>query len=562
MSRHRLPDNANRDEFTGSATGPNTQSGGNYPNDSYGQTGAHPADSARVSESAISSTATTANVVGPGGEGDWGVVSNNAAGPGVVGEEGVDNQNAPGPAGSGDPDSGAGDEGLAAPARIRGGRRVRTQHTELEAMGSHSAKFLEKINAAKEQVLRPTTKNQVSGHKFLVRRAEHGLLFGDIRLLHDPWGARRKATIVGVVAGVLAMVAAGVVALINPEPDPGNAPLWQAETGELYVRVDELIHPVSNLVSARLILQEAVEATGASDQAIADSPRGLPIGLPLAPAGLSPQAPEGFLTVCSFDGMVNVRTDARITPLAPDQIILAGDWVLDAQGKHLLPAGFERDIILRRLGGEGTPAREIPAELVGTLTQGSDITANRPVPVAEQILVTADDEHWLLRDGAIRPLSQLQYDILADLGATLKPMHRWDVAKLPAAKPYELFLPEQAPTVVDAKHIEICRTADGGIGTLDPEQLFQDGLPLGERAIAQQFFRPQQADGALSFGLESAFNHWVLSDTGMVYSIPDAADIAALGIESFMPAEESIIRLLIPGPELSQAAALKTLVEP
>lgn len=39
----------------------------------------------------------------------------------------------------------------------------------------------------------PTTKAQVSGHKFLVRRLEHGLVFGDIRMIHDPLKRRRRA---------------------------------------------------------------------------------------------------------------------------------------------------------------------------------------------------------------------------------------------------------------------------------------------------------------------------------------------------------------------------------
>ena len=39
----------------------------------------------------------------------------------------------------------------------------------------------------------PTTKAQVSGHKFLRRRVEHGLVLGDIRMIHDPLARRRKA---------------------------------------------------------------------------------------------------------------------------------------------------------------------------------------------------------------------------------------------------------------------------------------------------------------------------------------------------------------------------------
>ena len=43
--------------------------------------------------------------------------------------------------------------------------------------------------------LLPTTRAQVSGHKFMRRRMEHGLIFGDIRMIHGPLASRRRATI-------------------------------------------------------------------------------------------------------------------------------------------------------------------------------------------------------------------------------------------------------------------------------------------------------------------------------------------------------------------------------
>ena len=45
--------------------------------------------------------------------------------------------------------------------------------------------------------LLPTTRAQVSGHQFMRRRMEHGLIFGDIRMIHDPLARRRKAMMFG-----------------------------------------------------------------------------------------------------------------------------------------------------------------------------------------------------------------------------------------------------------------------------------------------------------------------------------------------------------------------------
>ena len=100
----------------------------------------------------------------------------------------------------------------------------------------------------------PTTKAQVSGHKFLVRRMQHALVLGDISMIHDPLASRRRALIFGIVAVVLIALGSGLLAWLRPDPDPGQAELLSSEQGQLYVRVDDVVHPVANLASARLIL--------------------------------------------------------------------------------------------------------------------------------------------------------------------------------------------------------------------------------------------------------------------------------------------------------------------
>nr|WP_276848880.1 type VII secretion protein EccB [Corynebacterium pyruviciproducens] len=53
------------------------------------------------------------------------------------------------------------------------------------------------------KLLAPTTKPQVSGYKFLVRRAEHGLIFGDARMIHDPLARMRRSVALGAIACVI-----------------------------------------------------------------------------------------------------------------------------------------------------------------------------------------------------------------------------------------------------------------------------------------------------------------------------------------------------------------------
>ena len=79
----------------------------------------------------------------------------------------------------------------------------------------------------------PTTKAQVSGHKFLRRRVEHGLVLGDIRMIHDPLARRRKALLFGGVGVAFLAVGSGMLAWLQPSPQPGDAPIVRSEQGQL-----------------------------------------------------------------------------------------------------------------------------------------------------------------------------------------------------------------------------------------------------------------------------------------------------------------------------------------
>ena len=60
-------------------------------------------------------------------------------------------------------------------------------------------------------ILAPTTKPQVSGYKFLVRRAEHALIFADARMIHDPLARLRRSLVLGLIACALFALGAGAV---------------------------------------------------------------------------------------------------------------------------------------------------------------------------------------------------------------------------------------------------------------------------------------------------------------------------------------------------------------
>ena len=140
----------------------------------------------------------------------------------------------------------------------------------------------------------PTTKAQVSGHKFLRRRVEHGLVLGDIRMIHDPLARRRKALLFGGVGVAFLAVGSGMLAWLQPSPQPGDAPIVRSEQGQLFVDVNDTYHPVFNLASARIIAGQAAEAQTIGDEHLQEALLGSPVGISDAPgylaaAGETPQ---------------------------------------------------------------------------------------------------------------------------------------------------------------------------------------------------------------------------------------------------------------------------------
>ena len=136
--------------------------------------------------------------------------------------------------------------------------------------------------------LLPTTRSQVSGHRFMRRRVEHGLIYGDIRMIHDPLAARRRSAIFGMVAVALIAAGSGLFAWLRPNQDPGAAAILRANDGAMYVRVGEVVHPVTNLTSARLIAGSAEEPQRVGEERLTEMPRGVPLGIATAPAMFAP----------------------------------------------------------------------------------------------------------------------------------------------------------------------------------------------------------------------------------------------------------------------------------
>lgn len=150
-------------------------------------------------------------------------------------------------------------------------------------------------------VRQPTTRLQVSGYRFLVRRMEHALLRGDIRMLHDPMRAQSLSFVVGCVLAAVLVGVCAILAFLRPAAALGDAAIVIArDSGALYVRVDDTLHPVPNLASARLITGTSAGPEVVSTAEIAKAKRGPLLGIPGAPAAIAKPLTdnESAWTVC------------------------------------------------------------------------------------------------------------------------------------------------------------------------------------------------------------------------------------------------------------------------
>lgn len=399
------------------------------------------------------------------------------------------------------------------------------------------------------QTVLPTTRAQVSGHRFLRRRVEHGLVFGDIRMIHDPLAARARAMLFGVVAVVMISLGAGLLAWLRPAADPGEAPIVQTADGALFVLIDARVHPVTNLASARLVAASPEEPARIGDEVLAGLERGVPVGIHPAPLVLGGESGAADWSVCAHD-VVTVAVGEHTNPLGGHRGVLAvgagSDWLLTYDGRHQLPGQHtpEGRIIRRALGVTAdTPRWEPPVEVLNAVTERDPVL----LPELPAEILDTGTARWALLPDGVAPLTGVQADVLLDAGVPTRTIPREQLAQHPDAA-YDLRLPELAPLFLDPREVTVCAT-NGHVSTLHsdtpPVVLSGDGL-------ADEF----RSTAPAAWAVDTGHGHHIVDTTGLRHPVPERADLAALGYDSAHPAPWSVVRLLPTGPELSRGQAL------
>jgi type VII secretion protein EccB len=193
-----------------------------------------------------------------------------------------------------------------------------------------------------------TTRAQVNGYRFLIRRLEHALIRGDSRMIHDPMRGQTRALIVGFVIAVVITGGCGVMAFFKPAPNMGDAQiLLSKSSGAAFVRIGDRVHPVLNLASARLIAGKNDSPKDVDDKFLNTVPRGPMVGIVGAPASIrgADNLSMSSWTVCDTLQTPGATETTGASTL--ETTVLANDPVLDGDIRAANPA----QAILTEVGG-------------------------------------------------------------------------------------------------------------------------------------------------------------------------------------------------------------------
>lgn len=415
---------------------------------------------------------------------------------------------------------------------------------------------------------------------------ENALVRRDVRMLDEPLRAQARSLTTGAVLAVVAVAGCAIVAFVRPQDALGDAPIVMVrESGALYVRVGDTLHPALNLASARLIAGVAAKPEFIKESELRKAKRGALLGIPGAPAVIPEPlgAEESQWAVCddgngttviagptavgaqSTVALVRSRSD-HLTYLLYDgrraRVSLAEPAAVralhleDAEPLDVSPSVLEAIPEVPPITAPAIPSagQRGPAAL-GGMAVGSVVRVDR---------ADADEMYVVLGNGVQR-VGRVAADIVrfgdSHGNTEIVTVPADAIGAIPSVQnlPVATF-PDSVSAPVAAK--VVCaqwRPADTVTVMAGAE------LPL---AAGQSPVALAQADGLGSNPdavlvppgrclFVDSTHRYLVTDTGVRFAVHDAESRAALGLPAeAVPAPWTILRLLAEGPELSRRAAL------
>lgn len=401
-------------------------------------------------------------------------------------------------------------------------------------------------------------------------------------MIHDPLVGRRRALFFGIIAVVLVSLGAGVLAWLQPDPRPGEAPIVRSAGDQLFVRVGDTYHPVANLTSARIITGEPTNPVSVGESTMAAASFGPPVGITDAPGYLAEatalaDAPGNHWAVCRSElnyeeAETIVRSDDSGIErgLGPGYAALVEDedgkeWLVDETGRTPLPGpdnllgrGLRRGLDIT----PDTPRWQVPSEFLNVLNEKPAFNVPDPLP---EVWEADDGTTWARSDNGVMAIETAQARVLTAAGAPMRPVRSSEPAALDDA-PLHLNLPAEPLTMLDREDGWLCATGEGGAASMVPT----GSVRLSGTAIADRFAGLDTGAIAVNTG----HSVHVVSAMGQRHLLPEPGVLAALGltpsetnssdgsaepdvVSSLASAPWDIVRLLPEGSVLDRDRALE-----
>lgn len=436
---------------------------------------------------------------------------------------------------------------------------------------------------------RTTTGIQISGYRFLARRMEHALVCGDVRMLDDPLRAQALSLAAGCVLAIIAVAVCAVLAFLQPRGEVGNAAIVVVrESGALYVRIGDTMHPTLNLASARLITGVAAEPELVSAAALNRTKRGPVVGIPGAPDTVATplDVDESIWTVCDD---LTQRTTV-LAGQAPAHLKSNRNALVAARGEsaattYLLYDGrrarvdLRNHAVVRALKLDGVAPRPVSRALLDAVPEVPEITTpvvpavGAPsvlpgIPVGTVLRVTRANsaEYYVALADGVQRVGEVAADLISFTYA-----HRRDIDTVAPGVIGSVPIVNELPVGRFPDHGGV---ADGSVLCARPGAVsVGDSLPLeGDRAAMQLVQADEAGPGVDSFAMpagRSAFVRatgasgegvatgalYLVNDSGVVFGIRDVQAAERLGLANPVPAPWPVLARLPRGPELSVEGA-------
>lgn len=421
----------------------------------------------------------------------------------------------------------------------------------------------------------------------------------EVALLGGDRPATTPARAAGLVASVVAVAGCLILALLRPQPDPGSAPiLVERSSGGLFVRVGEVVHPVLNLASARLVARTNADPQPVSPAALSRIRLGPLVGIAGAPPslGVPLDARDAAWTVCeSRPGTTVVLGGATTAKPLPVLLVTpssGGSAYLLYDGRRAVVDPADA-VVAHALGLDGRPPVPVSPVLLGLVPESPPIVVPRvpgggrpgPGSLARfsvgsvlRVAKSGGDEQYVVLSDGVQRVSAVTADLVRGADSrgtrTATPVAPDVITAAPPVTrlPVSDYPRERIGPAPDAE--SLCARWQPGTTTHPGAVVSLVAVTASAVAAAAQLV---QADGrgpavdavsvprgrcayvratGLNGSDPSTGTRYLVSENGVRFAVHDAAAARDLGLpDSAIAAPWPVLAHLPAGPELSRAGA-------